>query len=102
MLDGRIWTAGGLLGPDQATKKTEYYDPTVRTWGPGPDLPFMLHHAMMVTYRDQLWVIGGFLPQGSNMEAAVSAHVLILAGPKAGGSRALPSIMRGPPARRRW
>jgi non-specific serine/threonine protein kinase len=78
VLDGRIWTAGGLTGPDQATKKTEYYDPTVRTWGPGPDLPFLLHHAMMVTYRDQLWVIGGFLPEGSNMEAAVSAHVLIL------------------------
>ncbi len=78
VLDGRIWTAGGLLGPDQATNKTEYYDPTVRTWGPGPDLPFKLHHAMMVTYRDQLWVIGGFLPQGSNMEAAVSDHVLIL------------------------
>jgi non-specific serine/threonine protein kinase len=33
---------------------------------------------MMVTYRGQLWVIGGFLPQGSNMEAAASARVLIL------------------------
>jgi non-specific serine/threonine protein kinase len=78
VLDGRIWTAGGLLGEDQATNKTEYYDPTVRTWGLGPALPFKVHHAMMVTYHDQLWLIGGFLPQGTNMEASASAHVLIL------------------------
>ena len=82
--------AGGLIGPEQATKKTEYYDPTVRTWGPGPALPFPLHHAMMVTYQDQLWVIGGFLPQGSNMEAAASAQVLIL-------DRAKDRWVEGPP-----
>ena len=78
VLDGRIWLAGGLIGPDQATKKTEYYDPTVHTWGAGPDLPFKVHHAMLVAYRGQLWLIGGFLPQGQNMEAAASARVLIL------------------------
>jgi non-specific serine/threonine protein kinase len=78
VLDGRIWTAGGLLSEDQATNKTEYFDPTVRTWGFGPALPFKVHHAMMVTYHDQLWLIGGFLPQGTNMEASASAHVLIL------------------------
>ena len=78
VLDGRIWLAGGLTGPDQATNKTEYYDPTVHTWGPGPDLPFKVHHAMLVAYRGQLWLIGGFLPQGANMEAAASARVLIL------------------------
>ena len=78
VLDGRIWLAGGLIGPDQATNKTEYYDPTVHTWGAGPDLPFKVHHAMLVAYRGQLWLIGGFLPQGQNMEAAASARVLIL------------------------
>ena len=35
---------------------------------------------MMVNYRGQLWVIGGFLPRGQNMEAATSARVLILKG----------------------
>jgi hypothetical protein len=78
VLDGRIWLAGGLTGPDQATSKTEYYDLAARTWHAGPDLPFPVHHAMLVTYRDQLWLIGGFLPQGSNLEAAASDRVLIL------------------------
>ncbi|HEY6275337.1 MAG TPA: kelch repeat-containing protein, partial [Streptosporangiaceae bacterium] len=44
----------------------------------GPNLPFPLHHAMIVNYRGQLWVIGGFIPQGTNMEAAASNKVLIL------------------------
>src|SRR5205823_1275266 len=48
VLDNRIWLAGGLLGPDQATNKTEYYDPTLRTWGTGPNLPFLVHHAALV------------------------------------------------------
>ena len=78
VLDGRIWLAGGLIGLTKATNKTEYYDPTVHTWGAGPDLPFKVHHAMLVAYRGQLWLIGGFLPQGQNMEAAASARVLIL------------------------
>src|SRR5207248_11805302 len=38
------------------------------------------HHAWMVNYRGQLWVIGGFLPRGQNMEAAASARVLIVKG----------------------
>jgi hypothetical protein len=80
VLHGRIWLAGGLTGGEQATNKTERYDPTIHQWGPGPDLPFPVHHAMMVNYRGQLWVIGGFLPQGNNLEAAASDHTLILKG----------------------
>jgi len=78
VLDNRIWLAGGLLGPDQATNKTQYYDPTLRTWGTGPSLPFLVHHAALVNYRGQLWLIGGFLPVGHNLEASASDHVLIL------------------------
>jgi non-specific serine/threonine protein kinase len=78
VLDGRIWLAGGLTGAEQATNQTEHYDPTIHQWGPGPPLPFPVHHAMMVNYRDQLWLIGGFIPKGSNLEAAASARVLIL------------------------
>ena len=78
VLDGRIWVAGGLLGPKHATTKTEFYDPTLDTWSPGPPLPIALHHAMMVAYQNTLWVIGGFVPQGSNVLAAASARVLIL------------------------
>ena len=36
VLDGRIWVAGGLTGPDSATANTEFYDPTVGDVGPGP------------------------------------------------------------------
>jgi non-specific serine/threonine protein kinase len=80
VLHGRIWLAGGLTGAEQATNKTEYYDTTLHQWAPGPNLPFEVHHAMLVNYRGQLWVIGGFLPRGQNMEAAASARVLILKG----------------------
>ena len=78
VLDGRIWVAGGLTGPDSATAKTEFYDPTIGTWSPGPDLPVALHHAMMVTYRNTVWVIGGFEPQGGEVSGVASARVLFL------------------------
>jgi N-acetylneuraminic acid mutarotase len=78
VLQNRIWVAGGLTGADSATAKTEFYDPTVGTWGPGPNLPVPLHHAMMVTYRNTVWVIGGFEPQGSDVEGTVSTRALYL------------------------
>ena len=78
VLDGRIWVAGGLTGTETATRNTEFYDPTVQTWSPGPDLPFPLGHAMMVTYRNTVWVIGGFEPQGSEVSGIASAQVLHL------------------------
>jgi N-acetylneuraminic acid mutarotase len=84
VLDGKIWLAGGLTGSSEATtratNKTEYYDPALHAWALGPPLPFRVHHAMLVTYRNQLWLIGGFLPQGPNLEAATSNKVLILKG----------------------
>ena len=70
---GRIWVAGGLTGPDSATTKTEFYDPTVDTWGQGPELPVPLHHAMMVSYHNTVWVIGGFEPRGSEIIGVASA-----------------------------
>ncbi|HYB88778.1 MAG TPA: protein kinase [Streptosporangiaceae bacterium] len=78
----QIWLAGGLTGSteatDQATNKTEYYDPVVHTWNPGPNLPFPVHHAMLVSFQGKLYLIGGFLPSGNNLEAAASSKVLIL------------------------
>ena len=74
----QIWLAGGLISTDQATNKTEYFDPALHVWALGPPLPFLVHHAMLVNYRGKLWLIGGFLPRGSNMEAAASNKVLIL------------------------
>ncbi len=78
MLAGRIWVAGGLIDEQDATAKTEFYDPAIDTWSPGPPLPVPLHHAMMVAYRNTLVVIGGFVPQGGNVLGAASARVLFL------------------------
>src|SRR5436190_6933592 len=83
VLDGRIWLAGGLTGSSataaaKATDKTEYYDLANHTWHAGPGLPFAVHHAMLVAYQNQLWLIGGFRPQGPNLEAPASNKVLIL------------------------
>jgi N-acetylneuraminic acid mutarotase len=75
---GRIWVAGGLTGPDSATTKTEFYDPTVGVWGPGPDLPVALHHLMMVSYQNTVWVIGGLEVQGSEASGIASARVMRL------------------------
>jgi hypothetical protein len=78
VLNGQIWAAGGLLGPKHATARTEFYDPTLGVWKPGPRLPTALHHAMMVAYRGTLWLIGGFTVQGGNVLANASARVLKL------------------------
>jgi non-specific serine/threonine protein kinase len=82
VLDGKIWLAGGLTGSseatDKATNRTEYYDLAARAWHAGPPLPFLVHHAMLVTYQGRLWLIGGFLPSGSDLEAAASNRVLYL------------------------
>ena len=78
VVGGRIWVVGGLTGPEQSTNKTEFYDPTLHTWGPGPPLPIALSHAMMVGYQHTVWVIGGFVQRGSNPTAGDSARVLIL------------------------
>jgi hypothetical protein len=78
VLDGRIWVAGGLTGPESATTRTEFHDPTIDVWSPGQALPVPLHHAMMVSYRNTVWVIGGFEPQGSDVSGVASARVLHL------------------------
>jgi N-acetylneuraminic acid mutarotase len=75
---GEIWVAGGLLGSQSATNKTEFYDPTDRAWNAGPPLPFSLNHAMMVPYQGTVWLIGGFTAQNGNVLANASARVLIL------------------------
>jgi non-specific serine/threonine protein kinase len=83
VVKNRIWVVGGLTSPLpsgllQSTADTEFYDPTTREWGRGPQLPVALNHAMMVTYQGTLWVIGGFVPRGGNPTAGDSARVLML------------------------
>jgi N-acetylneuraminic acid mutarotase len=78
VLDGRIWVAGGLTASNKATASTQYYDPAINSWEQGPPLPEALHHAMLVTYRHRLAVIGGFHSRGSDLLADTSARMFLL------------------------
>jgi non-specific serine/threonine protein kinase len=74
---------GGLVtGPDHVTAapttRVEGYEPAINTWKAGPDLPIPLHHAMAVTYHDELIVLGGWQADGSNLTAITSNHVFAL------------------------
>jgi len=78
VLDGRIWVAGGLTDAHEATAATQFYDPTIDSWEMGPPLPEPVHHAMVVTYQDTLWVLGGFRASGGDLLAVTSPRVFVL------------------------
>jgi hypothetical protein len=74
---GVLWVFGGLTN-GAATNKVEGYDPTISTWESGPSLPLALHHEMAVVYRNEMVVIGGWVPAGSVLDAVVSDRVFAL------------------------
>jgi non-specific serine/threonine protein kinase len=78
VLNGRIWTAGGLDSQSKATAATQIYDPIINSWELGPPLPEPMHHAMLVTYHDQLAVIGGFRSSDTDPLAVTSPRMLLL------------------------
>ena len=78
VLDGRIWVAGGLTPSHEATASTQFYDPVINSWELGPPLPEPVHHAMLVNYRDQLAVIGGFHSRDNDPLAVTSPRMLLL------------------------
>ena len=65
---GTVWVFGGI-GATTSSPKTLAYDPVIDTWRTGPSLPLPLHHAMAVTYKGDPVVIGGWVPNGSNLTA---------------------------------
>ncbi|MDP8968928.1 MAG: hypothetical protein M3N52_00120 [Actinomycetota bacterium] len=77
VVEGTIWVVGGLE-ENNATARVEGYDPAVDAWKAGPDLPIPLHHAMAVSYRGELVVLGGWQPQGSDLTAVISDRVFAL------------------------
>ena len=72
---GSGWPAGHRLG--QCHDQPEFYD-RGRSVGRGPDLPVALHHAMMVSYQNTVWVIGGLELHGSEVSGIASARVFHL------------------------
>ena len=63
----------------------------INAWKAGPDLPARLHHEMAVAYKDELVVIGGWVPKGDNPSGEVSDRVFALRG---GNWVELPSLNR--------
>ena len=62
--DGTIWVVGGLESASTASRRVEGYDPVINGWKSAPDLPLRLHHEMVVTYKDEIVVIGGWITEG--------------------------------------
>jgi non-specific serine/threonine protein kinase len=80
--DGSIWVVGGLETESKGSRRVEGYDPVINGWKAAPDLPSPLHHEMAVTYKDELVVIGGWIPKGGEPSAITSDKVLALRGRK--------------------
>jgi serine/threonine protein kinase len=78
VLDGTVWVIGGLAPGSKGSRKVEGYDPVINEWKAGPDLPARLHHEMVVTYKGELVVIGGWIPKGSDPSAVESDRVYAL------------------------
>jgi len=91
VLDGTVWVVGGLAAGSMASHRVEGYDPVINSWKAGPDLPVRLHHAAVVTYKGEIVVIGGWIPQGSDQSALISERVFAL---RDGKWEPLPSLNR--------
>jgi non-specific serine/threonine protein kinase len=78
VLDGTIWVVGGLEKGSVGSRKVEGYDPVINGWKAGPDLPVRLHHEMVLTYKGELVVIGGWIPKGSDPSAQTSGRAFAL------------------------
>ena len=91
VLDGAIWVVGGLGGGSIGSRRVEGFDPVVEGWKIGPDLPVRLHHEMVVTYKDELVVMGGWEPRGSDPAGDISNRVYAL---RDGNWVSLPSLNR--------
>jgi serine/threonine protein kinase len=91
VLDGTIWVVGGLAPGSRGSRRVEGYDPVVNGWKAGPDLPVRLHHEMVVTYKGDVVVMGGWIPRGSDPSAETSDQVFAL---RAGRWVKLPPLNR--------
>jgi serine/threonine protein kinase len=78
VLDGTMWVVGGLAAGSVASDRVEGYDPVINSWKSAPDLPVRLHHEMVVAYKGEMVVMGGWIPQGSDQSALVSDRVFAL------------------------
>jgi non-specific serine/threonine protein kinase len=78
---GVVWVLGGLNG-GESTSAVQNYDPAANAWRPGPDLPLPLHHEMAATFKNEVVVVGGWVPENGVLTAKVSDQVFVLRGGK--------------------
>jgi non-specific serine/threonine protein kinase len=91
VLDGTIWVVGGLGVGSIGSRRVEGYDPVINGWKAAPNLPVRLHHEMVVAYKGEVVVMGGWIPKGSDPSAQVSDRVFAL---RDGRWVQLPSLRR--------
>lgn len=87
--DGTVWVIGGITDA-AASPLVEGYDPAIDTWKTGIPLPVALSHAMAVTYRGEIVVLGGWAANGANLTAVSSTKVYAQRG---GGWVELPPML---------
>jgi len=75
--DGRVLLAGGW-GPDAHATLTscEIYDPTMRSFTPGPPLPFSAHDAALLQFLDGLILAAGGKHVGQGQESSINAGAI--------------------------
>ena len=75
--DGVIWVIGGLT-EKAATTAVQGYDAAINAWKDATPLPVPLHHEMATTYNGQIVVLGGWQPNGAQLNAIQNTKVYAL------------------------
>src|SRR3989449_10266520 len=70
VLHGKIYVAGGIARPGQATAAAFRYDPAANHWERIADLPAPRHHMPLAVVGDTLYAVGGlaeprFVPEST-------------------------------------
>ena len=60
VLDGKIYTAGGISQLGATLNTLEIYDPATNTWSTGVPMPAVRHHHAMCVLDNKIYVIGGY------------------------------------------
>jgi hypothetical protein len=65
-----VYVAGGFRADSTTVATVEVYDTVANRWGPGPDLPVAVNHAMSATVDGTVYVFGGHLANSTQSAKA--------------------------------
>ena len=60
LLDGKIYTIGGIDNTGQTVATTEIYNPAANSWSIGEPMPTTRHHHAMCVLDRKIYVMGGY------------------------------------------